>query len=103
MIARIWHGRTHAKHYDEYTEFTKKMAIPDYSSIAGNKGMTFLRRLEGDIAHFTLITYWDSIESIKQFAGEDFERAKYYDEDTRYLLEFEEKVIHHEIFFEEKP
>ena len=102
MIARIWHGRTLAQHFDEYTEFTNKMAIPDYSSIEGNLGMTFLRRLEGNEAHFTLITYWDSIDSIKKFAGEDYEKAKYYPDDQKYLLEFEDKVVHHEIFFEKK-
>ena len=102
MIARIWHGKTAAKHYDEYTEFTKRVTIPDYSSTDGNRGMTFLRRVDGEEAHFTLITYWDSIEAIKQFAGDDYEKAKYYPDDQNYLLEFEEKVVHHEIFFEKK-
>jgi heme-degrading monooxygenase HmoA len=101
MIARIWHGITDKSKLKEYTEFTKKVAIPDYKSIKGNQGFTFLSRIEDNKAHFTLITYWDSIDSIKQFAGEDYEKAKYYPEDSEYLFEFEEKVVHHHIFAKE--
>ena len=98
MIARIWHGKTRLEDYEEYTEFMKSEAIPDYQNTAGFVKLTFLRKIEGDIGHFTLITFWENIEVIKNFAGEDFEKAKYYPKDKKYLLEFEEKVAHHEVF-----
>ena len=98
MIARIWHGRTTKSHYDAYTEFMKRKAIPDYRGTKGFVKLTFLRRIEGDIAHFTLITFWENLEVIKNFAGEEYEKAKYYPEDQEYLLEFEDKVVHHEVF-----
>ncbi|MFZ6011245.1 MAG: antibiotic biosynthesis monooxygenase [Bacteroidota bacterium] len=98
MIARIWHGKTHVKDFDRYTDFLRRVAVPDYRSVAGNQGLTFLRRKENNEAHFTLITYWESIDAIKKFAGVDYEKAKYYTEDHEFLLEFEEKVVHHEIF-----
>ncbi|MCH8872269.1 hypothetical protein IH824_05785 [candidate division KSB1 bacterium] len=44
------------------------------------------------------ITEWDSYESIKKFAGADFEKARYYPEDEKYLLKFEENVAHYETF-----
>lgn len=100
MIARIWHGRTLAEHYEEYTEFMKSVAVPDYQKTQGFVKLSFLRRLEGDIAHFDLITYWEDLDVIKNFAGDDYELAKYYSEDKKYLLEFEEKVVHHEVFTE---
>lgn len=100
MIARIWHGRTRAQHYKAYTDFMKSKALPDYKATSGFVKLTFLRRLDGDIAHFNLITYWDNLEVIKNFAGEDYEMAKYYPEDQQYLLDFEEKVVHHEVFAE---
>lgn len=100
MIARIWHGTTKAEHYDEYTEFMKNKAIPDYQQTEGFVKLSFLRRLEGEIAHFTLITYWDNLEVIQNFAGADYEIAKYYPRDQDYLLEFEEKVRHFEVFAE---
>lgn len=98
MIARIWHGRTKIEDYEEYTALMKSKAIPDYKGTEGFIDLTFLRRVENDIAHFTLITFWENLELIKNFAGEDFDKAKYYPEDEKFLLEFEEKVIHHEVF-----
>jgi len=100
MIARIWHGITKKEHYEAYTNFMKQKAIPDYTNTEGFVKLTFLRRIEGNIAHFNLITYWENIEVIKNFAGNDYKIAKYYPEDQKYLLEFEEKVTHYEVFAE---
>ena len=101
MIARIWHGRTRSEDFEAYTAFMKSKAIPDYRKTDGFQRLTFLRRLEGDVAHFMLVTFWADMDSIKNFAGDAVETAKYYPEDNDYLLEFEEKVIHYEVFAEE--
>jgi len=100
MIARIWHGRTKIEDYEVYTQFTKDKAIPDYENTEGFIKLIFLRNISGNEGHFTLITFWENIEVIKNFAGEDIEKAKYYQEDKKFLLEFEEKVSHHEVFAE---
>lgn len=100
MIARIWHGRTKKQDYEAYTAFLKNVAIPDYRRTSGFKKLSFLRKIDQDTAHFTLITYWENIEVIKNFAGEDYEKAKYYPEDQNFLIEFEENVTHFEVFAE---
>ena len=98
MIARIWHGKTKVTDYQTYTDFLKQVAIPDYEKTAGFEGLTFLRVIENDEGHFTLITYWKDIEAIKYFAGDEYQKAKYYPEDAGYLIEFEEKAQHQEVF-----
>ncbi|WP_333599089.1 antibiotic biosynthesis monooxygenase [Flavobacterium sp.] len=98
MTARIWHGKTSLENYETYTEFLKQVAIPDYQKTPGFVSLSFLRQVKNNEGHFTLITYWENMEVIKNFAGADFEKAKYYPEDTSFLLEFEEKVQHHEVF-----
>lgn len=98
MIARILHGRTKKEDYEEYTNLMKSLAIPDYKNTKNFVNLTFLRRIENDTTHFTLITYWENLEVIKKFTGEDFKKAKYYLEDEKNLFEFEEKVIHNEVF-----
>ena len=100
MIARIWHGTTRLEDYEEYTGFMKSKAIPDYEKTEGFVKLIFLRNTNDNIGHFTLITFWKNIEVVKNFAGEDFEKAKYYREDEKFLLEFEEKVTHFEVFAE---
>lgn len=98
MIARIWRGRTKIADMDAYTNFMKVRAIPDYKNTKGFVSLSFLKRIKYEEAHFTLITYWENLEVIKNFAGNDFEKAKYYPEDANFLLKFEIHVEHHEVF-----
>ena len=100
MIVRMWHGMVKASKADEYADFMKERAVPDYSSVGGLKKLLFLRKVETDIAHFLLVTYWDSMEAVKNFAGDRPEKAKYYPEDDNYLLEKEETSALYEVFFE---
>src|ERR1700687_2958360 len=71
MITRIWHGATPASKSDEYLDLMRTVAIPDYRSTPGNKGAYALRRMEGDTAHFLMVTFWESEEAIRAFAGDD--------------------------------
>ena len=100
MIVRMWHGIVDAAKADEYAEFMKQRAAPDYGSVDGLQKLLFLRKNEADIAHFLLVTHWDSMESVKKFAGERPEKAKYYPEDDEFLLEKEETSALYEVFFE---
>ena len=98
VITRVWHGRTRAEHADEYLRILQQTGVPDYQSTEGNLGVEVWRRIDGDVCHFWTVTKWDSLESIRKFAGDDLEKAKYYPEDSRYLLEFEPAVVHCETF-----
>lgn len=97
MISRIWHGVTAADRSDEYLEYLNKTGVPDYQATDGNRGVYVLRRIEGDKAHFLLLSLWQSTDAIVKFAGPDMERARYYPEDKAYLLEFEPTVTHYEV------
>ena len=98
MIARIWHGAVPAATEEEYLHRMRKVALPDYRSIAGNRGAFCLCRTEGDVAHFEMLTFWDGVDAIKRFAGEDYQAAKYYDFDRSFLIEMEPKVLHYTAF-----
>jgi heme-degrading monooxygenase HmoA len=98
MIIRMWRGKTSLDKADAYEAFTSKRAGPDYSSIPGFKAFYFTRRNHDDYAEFLLITHWESLDAIKQFAGEDYAKAKYYPEDQDFLLDFPEEVEHFEVF-----
>ena len=101
MIARMWHGRVPAEKSDEYHEFLKISGLKDYSGTEGNKGVFLLKKEEESITHFYTLTFWQDVESIKNFAGNDYEHARYYEEDKEFLLEFEPFVQHFEVV--EKP
>jgi heme-degrading monooxygenase HmoA len=97
VIARIWHGMTGTEKANEYSEFLRQRAIPDYQSVPGNLSVHILRREEGERTHFITLTFWESMEAIEKFAGVPVDRAKYYDEDKEFLLEFESRVTHWEV------
>lgn len=97
MIVRIWHGTVPAPRAGDYREFLNARAIPDYRSVEGNLSVHILERSEGDITHFLTLTFWKDMDSIKAFAGEDVNVAKYYPEDKDFLVEFEPRVVHYEV------
>ena len=94
----MWHGITKTEHADEYLKYVEDTGLSDYKNVDGNLSAKILRKIDGNICHFLTITEWDSYESIKKFAGEDFEKARYYPEDEKYLLKFEDNVAHYETF-----
>ena len=97
MIARMWHGRVPTSKAQAYQEFLNRRAIPDYRAVPGNLSVHILERQEGEVTHFVTLTFWENMEAIRGFAGEDVERAKYYPEDQDFLLEFEPGVVHYEV------
>jgi heme-degrading monooxygenase HmoA len=97
MIARTWHGMTEAAKADEYMEYLNKTGLPEYRATPGNLGVYVLRRIEGNKAHFLLLTLWEDEAAIRRFAGPQMEKAKYYPEDEDFLLELEPTVTHYEV------
>lgn len=97
MIARTWHGAVRLADGDRYYRYIAETGLPGYRETPGNLGVYVLRRTEGDVAHFLLVTLWESWDAIRSFAGSDPERAKYYPEDERFLLELEPNVTHYEV------
>jgi heme-degrading monooxygenase HmoA len=97
MIARIWHGAAAAAKFDEYLDYLNETGVPDYRATEENRGVYVLRRVEEDRAHFLTVSFWESMEGIKRFAGPDPEKARYYPEDEKFLLDFEPEVEHYEV------
>ena len=98
MITRTWHGKTHIKDAGTYLQFLLTEGTKEYRETPGNLSIRVWQRKEKDVCHFWTITEWKDLESIKAFAGEDYEKAVYYPFDQGMLLEFEERVKHYEAF-----
>lgn len=103
MIARTWHGRVPAAKADAYYDYLLRTGLTDYQATRGNRGMLVLRRIEGEVAHFTLTSFWESVEAITAFAGHPIDTARYYPEDDDYLLEREPFVMHQEVLMVTAP
>ncbi len=97
LVARLWHGVVPTERADAYTAYLRRTGGKDCRATPGNRGVQILRRREGGTTHFLFISFWESLDAIRAFAGEDIERARYYPEDRAYLLELEPTVTHHEV------
>lgn len=100
MIARIWRGVTRAHDAETYLAYLHATGLPAYRETPGNQGVLALRRLDGDRAEFLLLTLWDSMEAIVRFAGDQPDRAVFYPEDDRFLVERGERVAHFEVVYQ---
>ena len=97
MIARAWRGVTRAADADRYLDYLEATGFTAYREAEGNRGTLALRRVAGDRAEFLLVSLWESEAAIRRFAGPDVERAVFYPEDDRFLIERGERVEHWEV------
>jgi heme-degrading monooxygenase HmoA len=94
MIARTWHGKASlARAADYQRHFTTNVA-PHLKEIPGHRGAYLLRREDGAQVEFVAITLWDSMETIKAFAGDDPSRAVVEPEARAALASFDEFATH---------
>jgi heme-degrading monooxygenase HmoA len=97
MVARTWRGWTSLDDADAYTDYIRETGLAAYRKTPGNRGAWILRRREDERTEFVTLSFWDSEESIRAFAGDDLERAVFYPDDDRYLVDRELRVSHYEI------
>ena len=97
LIARVWHGATPAEMADAYADYLSRTGVPDLRGTAGNRGVFVFRRVQDQRAEFQVISLWDSFDAIRGFAGDDYEKARYYPADREYLLDIEPYVLHYEV------
>jgi heme-degrading monooxygenase HmoA len=97
MIARIWRGTVRADDAAAYASYVQQTGIDGYRKTPGNRGAWVLWRAEGDRAEFVTLSFWESRRAIQGFAGEDIEKAVFYPEDDRFLVERDLTVGHYEI------
>jgi heme-degrading monooxygenase HmoA len=100
MIARTWRGATKAEDAERYLEYLNRTGLAEYRNTPGNRGVLGLRRVVNDRAEFLLISLWDSEDAIRRFAGNDIEKAVFYPEDERFLVDRDDHVTHYEVVYD---
>jgi heme-degrading monooxygenase HmoA len=103
VIARTWRGATKAEDAEAYLEYLQQTGLAEYRKVEGNRSVLGLRRMVNDRAEFFLISLWESEEAIRRFAGNDIERAVFYPEDERFLIERDDHVSHYEVVYDTAP
>jgi len=99
MIVRIWHGWTTPENADNYENLLRTEIFPGIASknVPGYRGIQLLRRpLDGEVEFITIMLF-DSMDAIRQFAGEDYELAYVPEKAREVLARFDERSQHYEI------
>lgn len=96
MIARTWRGWTKREDADAYLEYVEETGGRAARSTPGNQGYYVLRRDDGERTEFVTMSLWESLDSIRAFAGDDLE-VVFYPDDDRFLVDRERFVTHYEI------
>ena len=97
MIMRIWRGITPKEQGDAYLRHLQQTALPALGNYKGQCGAWVLRRVQGDQCEFQVLSLWESKKAVQAYAGSKPERAVYYDEDDKFLLDMEPVVRLYEV------
>ena len=104
MISRVWHGWTAPGNADAYEALLKQEIFVGIAAreIAGYRGIHLFRRDLGDEVEFVTVMWFDSLEAVRAFAGEEYEVAVVPPTAQALLSHFDARSQHYEVRAEMK-
>jgi len=99
MISRVWHAYTSRGNAGAYEALLKSEIFTGIASrgIAGYKGIQLFRRNLGEEVEFITVMWFDSVDAVRGFAGEDYEAAVVPPQARALLSRFDERSQHYEV------
>lgn len=97
MILRIWRAYADTLSADRYPRHLLDKVRPELEKIAGFRGLLLVTRQHGDEVEYVVQTLWDSMDSVRTFAGSNPDRAVVEPAAAAVLLRFDETVDHYEV------
>ena len=97
MIARSWRGATRTADRAAYVEYLEETGLKEYRETPGNRGVIVLTRDAGGRTEFRLLSFWTDMDAVRRFAGPEPERAVFYPEDDRFLVERDAHAEHFQV------
>lgn len=104
MIARIWHGWTNMQNANAYEQLLKHEIFINITNrdIVGYNGIELLKRVVNNETEFITVMYFENLDAVKQFAGENYETAVVPENARRLLLRYDHTSQHYEILKEKQ-
>jgi len=97
MIAREWKARCPLAHKQGFINHLYQTGVKETSETVGFQGAQILTRDLEFSVEITLISYWENLEQITAFAGDDISIARLYPEDDKYELDPDHFVTHYQV------
>jgi len=99
MITRIWHGWTSTENAPKYEELLRSEVLPGIHRVAGFRGAHLLRRNAGEEVEFITLCYFETLDDVRAFAGNDYTVAVVPSEARKLLKRFDQRSEHYETVF----
>jgi heme-degrading monooxygenase HmoA len=100
MVDRVWHGWTTAANADMYESLLENEVFPSIvaKNVPGYRGIRLLRRSmpNGEVEFMTIMTF-DSLDAVRAFGGEDYEKAYVPPRARAVLARYDERSLHYEV------
>jgi heme-degrading monooxygenase HmoA len=97
MISRLWSGVARRENAEAYLEHLRGDTFPRLADLAGFVDASILQRTVEDGVEFLIVTRWESLRAIGQFAGEDIARAVVPETVQRMMVRYDEVVRHYDV------
>jgi heme-degrading monooxygenase HmoA len=97
MIVRMWRGRAAKHRPDDYKRHFEKLVLPELHALPGFLGAMLLRREVAEGFEFLVVSQWESLDAVKVFAGDNYERAVVDPGAAATLETFDKTVSHYEV------
>ena len=99
MICRLWRGWTTPGNADAYEAIVRGEVIPGIEArhIAGFQHIDLMRRETGDDVEFQTLMWFDNLDAIKAFMGEDYSVSHVPLEARAVLNSFDDRAAHFEV------
>ena len=99
MIGRVWHGWTAPERADAYDALLQKEIFVGIKGrkIPGFREIQLFRRNVGAEVEFITIMWFDTLDAVRAFAGEDYEQCVVPPAARAILSRFDERSQHYEV------
>ncbi|GAA4628533.1 hypothetical protein GCM10023196_045270 [Actinoallomurus vinaceus] len=104
MIARVWQARTSGPRTTaRYREVFEAEVLEDLRGLTGFRGAYLLAREAGAWTEIRTLTLFESLDTIRRFAGDDHERERVTSQARATLLDSVPAVQHFEVLTASHP
>jgi heme-degrading monooxygenase HmoA len=97
MISRHWRGLARRSHGEDYVQHLRSETFPALTKIPGFISASILRRKVKEGVEFLIVTNWESIGALQEFAGRDFEIAVVPEKVQNMMLDYDRLARHYEV------
>jgi heme-degrading monooxygenase HmoA len=94
MVARVWSAQATAQGARAYAAHFNNHVLPALRKLNGFVRAMLLERPQDEVVEILVLTFWQSLDSIRAFAGADLEKAVVADEAVPLLKHFDKHVRH---------